>query len=234
MADPLIAVELRGVTKRYREGEGEHVVFRDLDLAVARGRITALVGPSGSGKSTLLNLVAGIDLPSAGAVVVDGVDLAALAERERTLFRRERIGVVFQFFNLLPLLTVEENLMLPLELLGRGGGEGRARAGALLARVGLAERRASFPDRLSGGEQQRLAIARALVHRPALVLADEPTGNLDADTAQAVLGLFQDLVSEAGATVLLVTHSRDVAALAHRVLEVMHGRVVERPAQAQP
>jgi putative ABC transport system ATP-binding protein len=222
------AVELRRLTKVYHEGDSERVVFRDVDAAIGRGQITVVVGRSGSGKSTLLNLISGIDLPTSGAVVVDDTDLTALSERDRTLFRRQRIGFIFQFYNLIPLLTVEENLLLPLELTGRDDAPGRARARSLLERVGLVERAASFPDRLSGGEQQRIAIARALVHDPALILADEPTGNLDGDTAAVVLDILDRLVRELDKTVVMVTHSRDVVGVADRVFVVQHGRLMEQ------
>jgi putative ABC transport system ATP-binding protein len=176
----------------------------------------------------MLNLLAGIDQPTSGQVLVDGVDLGALGERDRTLLRRRRIGFIFQFFNLVPLLTVEENLLLPLELTAQADAKGRARARVLLERVGLGDRAATFPDRLSGGEQQRLAVARALVHDPALILADEPTGNLDTDTAQSVLDLLDGLVREYGKTVVMATHSREVVGLADRVFQVQQGRLVEQ------
>jgi len=221
------AVELSRLLKIYREGERKRVVLRDVDLCVARGEIVVLLGRSGSGKSTLLNLVSGIDRPTSGIVRVEGVDVAALSEMERTLFRRRRIGFIFQFFNLIPTLTVEENLLLPLELNGVAGAEARARALHLLDAVDLADRGASFPDRLSGGEQQRVAVARALVHDPSLVLADEPTGNLDAESARQVLGLLAALAREAGKTVVAVSHSEEVAALADRVLTLADGRLYE-------
>jgi putative ABC transport system ATP-binding protein len=227
------AVELRAVTKTYREGDGERVVFRDADAVVQAGEIAVLVGRSGSGKSTLLNLVAGIDLPTAGAVLVDGTDLGRLSEAGRTRLRRRHIGFVFQSFNLIPVLTAEENVLLPLELNGRAGAAGRARARALLERVGLADRGASFPDRLSGGEQQRLAIARAVAHEPPLVLADEPTGNLDAETAAQVVELLDELARERGATVIMVTHSRELIGAADRVFAVDHARLVELPARGR-
>ena len=227
MAPP--AVELRQLSKTYREGEAERVVLRDVSVTVAAGEIVVLVGRSGSGKSTLLNLIAGIDRPSAGSVAVSGTDLTALDEGARTRFRRRHIGFVFQFFNLIPLLTVEENLLLPLDLNGRAGAGGVARARALLDRVGLAGRGDSFPERLSGGEQQRVAIARALIHDPALILADEPTGNLDADTAAGVLDLLDALAREAGRTVLMATHSREVIGVADRIFTIERGALVERP-----
>jgi putative ABC transport system ATP-binding protein len=227
MATP--AVELRQLGKTYREGEAERVVLRDVSLTIARGEIVVLVGRSGSGKSTLLNLIAGIDRPTAGNVAVNGTDLTALDEQARTRFRRRHIGFVFQFFNLIPLLTVEENLLLPLDLNGRADAKGVARARALLERVGLAGRGDGFPERLSGGEQQRVAIARALIHEPALVLADEPTGNLDADTAAGVLDLLDTLARETGQTVLMATHSREVMGVADRIFTIERGALVERP-----
>jgi putative ABC transport system ATP-binding protein len=227
MAPP--AVELRNLSKTYREGEAERAVLRDVSLTVASGEIVVLVGRSGSGKSTLLNLIAGIDRPTAGSVAVNGTDLTALDEQARTRFRRRHIGFVFQFFNLIPLLTVEENLLLPLDLNGRADETGVARARELLERVGLAGRGDSFPERLSGGEQQRVAIARALIHEPDVILADEPTGNLDADTAADVLDLLDKLAREAGRTVLMATHSREVIGVADRIFTVQRGALVERP-----
>jgi putative ABC transport system ATP-binding protein len=229
---PPAAVELRRLTKLYREGQSERVVFRDVDAAIRPGEIAVLVGRSGSGKSTLLNLISGIDLPTSGSVAVDGTDITALSERDRTLFRRERVGFIFQLFNLIPLLNVEENLLLPLELTGKDDETGRARARDLLERIGLADRAQSYPDQLSGGEQQRVAVARALVHDPSLILADEPTGNLDADTAAVVLELLDRLVRELGKTVVMVTHSREVVGVADRVFAVQHGRLVERDGAA--
>ena len=224
------AVELVHVSKAYREGDSERAVLADVSVAIAPGEIAVLVGRSGSGKSTLLNLIAGIDRPTSGRVVVDGTDLTMLDEDARTRFRRRRIGFVFQFFNLIPLLTVEENLLLPLELNGMAGAAGAARARGLLERVGLGGRGGSLPDRLSGGEQQRVAIARALVHDPALILADEPTGTLDAETATVVLALLDGLAREAGKTVVMVTHSREVVGVADRIFAVQRGRLVEQPA----
>jgi putative ABC transport system ATP-binding protein len=220
-------VELRNLTKAYEEGDRRRVVLCEADVGIARGELAVLVGRSGSGKSTVLNLTSGIDLPDAGEVVVDGVSLSSLPERERTLFRRDRIGFVFQFFNLIPTLTVEENLLLPLELKGRVSSEERRRALGLLEEVGLADRAASFPDRLSGGEQQRVAVARALAHDPLLVLADEPTGNLDLDTGLQVLEILDRLTRQAGKTLVMVTHSREVVGLADRVLRIEDCRLVE-------
>ncbi|MBU5637116.1 ABC transporter ATP-binding protein [Geomonas sp. Red69] len=225
MAEPI--VELKGIGKSFREGDRERVVFRDASLSIATGSWVFLLGRSGSGKSTLLNLVSGIDLPDVGEVRVDGAALNRLSERERTLFRRNHIGFVFQFYNLIPTLTVEENVLLPLELAGLLTPVQRRRAGELLDAVGLADRSRAFPDRLSGGEQQRVAVARALVHAPKLVLADEPTGNLDAETGRQVLDLFQRLLRPAGTTLVLVTHSSEVATLADRVLSIKDGVLVD-------
>jgi putative ABC transport system ATP-binding protein len=220
-------VQVVDVRKRYREGDAEHIVLDGASVEVRAGEFVVLVGPSGSGKSTLLNLVGGMDLPDSGDVTVDGVSLVRMSERERTLFRRRRLGFVFQFFNLLPTLTVEENLLLPLELNGRAA-DGEALA--MLERVGLSARARAFPDRLSGGEQQRVAIARALVHGPVLVLADEPTGNLDDDNAESVLDVLESVTRAAGRTLIVVTHSDRVVGRADRVLELRHGRIVERHA----
>jgi putative ABC transport system ATP-binding protein len=203
------------------------VVLDGVDVSVLPGERVAILGPSGSGKSTLLNLVSGIDLPDEGVVRLAGTDLTALSEHDRTLFRRHRIGFVFQFYNLLPTLTVLENLLLPVELKGKVGPEDEARAAELLGRVGLEGRADAFPDRLSGGEQQRVAVARALVHEPALVLADEPTGNLDEETGARVAELLDELVRAHGRTLVVVTHSRELGARMDRVLRMSHGRLEE-------
>jgi putative ABC transport system ATP-binding protein len=232
MSAPL--VELKGICKSFREGDRERTIFRDASLAIAPGEWLFLLGRSGSGKSTLLNLVSGIDLPDRGEVVVGGKILNRLGERDRTVFRRNSIGFVFQFYNLIPTLTVEENVLLPLELTGALTPALTDRARGLLEQVGLADRAGTYPDRLSGGEQQRVAVARALVHQPKLVLADEPTGNLDAETGRQVLDLFQRLLRPSGATLVLVTHSGEVAQLADRVLTIREGRLVPPEAGARP
>ncbi len=216
-------LRLRGLSRTFVEGDRRHVVLDGLDLEVGRGQTVAILGPSGSGKSTLLNLISGIDDPDQGTVEVAGLRLDELGEHGRTLFRRRHIGFIFQFFNLLPTLTVQENLLLPLELNRREGAEDRVRE--LLERVGLSDRAGSYPDRLSGGEQQRVAIARALAHEPELILADEPTGNLDRETGARVLGLLDDLVRAPGRTMLVVTHSPDVLELADRALVLRDGRL---------
>ena len=210
-------VDIRALTKRYPEGERERVVFSGLNLRVARGERLAVVGRSGSGKSTLLNLIAGIDRADGGSIEVDGEDITRLSETARTLFRRRRIGFVYQFFNLIPTLTVSENVRLPLELNGVAAAQARESANDMLSRVGLAGRGEVFPERLSGGEQQRVAVARALVHEPLLVLADEPTGNLDAATGKRISELIIERAAAAGATLVLVTHDPALAARAGRV-----------------
>lgn len=224
-ASPLI--QIRQLRKAYHEGDEIRWIFEQLDLDVQCGEFVALVGRSGSGKSTLLNLVSGIDLPDAGLLRVDGHVLTALNETERTRFRRSRLGFVFQFFNLIPTLTVEENVLLPLELNGLKNLEYCRRAFYLLERVGLSDRRRSFPERLSGGEQQRLAIVRALVHQPSLLLADEPTGNLDAETSARIMEILLELPRQANTTVLMVTHSRELANQVDRLLYLKSGQVQE-------
>lgn len=209
------------LSKRFRD----RAVLDALQLDVAAGEYVAIVGESGSGKSTLLNLIAGLERPDAGHVRIDGIDVAALSDTDRTLTRRAKLGFVFQAFHILPHLTVLQNVELPLVLLGDDPERRSARAIELLAAVGLAGREASMPMELSGGELQRVAVARALVHRPALVLADEPTGNLDSVSSQQVMRLFRDLVDAHHQTVVLVTHDMNVAAHADRVLKVRDGRI---------
>jgi putative ABC transport system ATP-binding protein len=222
-----VALEAVGLRKVYREGGRDHVVLDDLTATVHRGARVAILGPSGSGKSTLLNVITGLDRPDAGSVHISGTELTAMSERDRTLFRRHHIGFVFQFYNLVPTLTVLENLLLPLELAGAVAGDEMERARRLLDEVGLGHRADAFPDRLSGGEQQRIALARALVHRPSLVVADEPTGNLDEDTAAMVADLLESLVERDGGTLVVVTHSRELAGRMDRVLRMSHGKLVE-------
>jgi len=220
-------IHLRGVSKAYLEAGRPRQVLDGVDLHIARGEFVCVMGRSGSGKSTLLNVLSGIDTPDAGQVLFDGCDLARLDDRARTLHRRRHLGFVFQFFNLVPTLSVAENVAMPLELNARADDTAVA---AWLARVGLASRAASYPDMLSGGEQQRVAIARALVHAPALVLADEPTGNLDADTAEQVLALLLELCRDQGTTLLVASHSAEMARAADRVLLLDHGRLRVRTA----
>ncbi len=230
-AAPLVVFDF--VSKAYDEAGRPRAVLSEVNLEVSEGEFVAIVGRSGSGKSTLLNLVAGLDEPSSGEVIVAGRSIGAMSERERTLFRRMTIGFVYQFFNLIPTLDVLENVRLPLELLGRRGADADAAAMALLEEVGLADRARSWTDRLSGGEQQRVAIARALAAGPRLVLADEPTGNLDADTGQVILDLLQRSTQARGKTLLVATHSRAVGMAADRVFRIEAGRLVA-PAPSSP
>ncbi|HSD75578.1 MAG TPA: ABC transporter ATP-binding protein [Steroidobacteraceae bacterium] len=216
---------IRALSRSFREGGRQHRVLAGLDADFARGETIAIMGRSGSGKSTLLNLICGIDRPDAGTIDIDGERVTALPERQRTLFRRRHLGFVYQFFNLIPTLDVEENVRLPLELNGIRGVEARRRSRAMLDQVGLGDRTQSAPDALSGGEQQRVAIARALVHGPSLVLADEPTGNLDDPTAESVMNLLDALVTASGGTLLIATHARSVASRADRVFELAEGRL---------
>ncbi|MBK8980428.1 MAG: ABC transporter ATP-binding protein [Planctomycetes bacterium] len=219
------ALELRGVHKRYREGDVERDVLRGIDLTLQPGETVALLGPSGSGKSTILHVAGGVDRPSSGSVRLAGQDLARLSEAARARLRRRQVGFVFQAFHLVPTLSAAENVALPLELDGRLDAAGRARVAELLARVGLGDRASARPDHLSGGEQQRVAIARALVHSPTLLLADEPTGNLDEDTAEVVIDLLTGLACEAGVATLVATHSAHFARRCDRALRLDHGLV---------
>ena len=203
--------------------------MKDANASFARGEFVAILGKSGSGKSTLLNLISGIDYVDQGTVCINGEDLTALNERQRTLFRRHKIGFVFQFFNLIPTLTVLENIVLPAELAGQSSQSARQYAMPLLEAVGLIDRTDTFPDRLSGGEQQRVAIARALVNDPLLLLADEPTGNLDEETGENVLALLDRLTRQAGKNMIMVTHSQEAAAYADRLLYLREGKLEPRP-----
>jgi len=218
-------VSLDNLCKSYQEGTSRREVLSGLTMEVGSGEAVALLGASGSGKSTLLNIISGLVIPDSGSVLVDNVELSKLSAEARTLFRRERIGFVFQFFHLIPTLTVMENLRLPLQLNGKDDEAGAERARSLLERVGLADRADSFPDRLSGGEQQRVAICRALVHQPPVVLADEPTGNLDGKTANEVLKLVLDLTSEEKVALVVVTHSESVAEQCSRIVRMAEGRL---------
>lgn len=225
MSDSLVRIE--NLSKSFREGEAVRHIFDDLNVTIAPGEFVVLLGRSGSGKSTLLNLLSGIDQPDGGTLMIGGQNLTTLSERQRTLFRRRYIGFIFQFYNLIPTLTVIENLLLPLELIGTRDSIALHQAQTLLDEVGLADRADSYPDRLSGGEQQRVAVARALIHRPQLLLADEPTGNLDAETGQQVLNLFSRLARQNNMTTLMATHSLEVAQLADRVLTIRAGQLLE-------
>jgi putative ABC transport system ATP-binding protein len=215
------------LSKSYYEGDVRRVVLQNAHAEFQPGEMTVILGKSGSGKSTLLNLISGIDAPDDGQVWVDGRDLTSLSERDRTLFRRAHIGFIFQFFNLIPTLTVGENVSLPLELNHVPKLQVRQKAQELLDTVGLLERWDTFPEKLSGGEQQRVALARALVHDPLLILADEPTGNLDEETGAQVMSLLARLAREHGRTLLMVTHSQEAASHADRVLRLSHGQLIE-------
>jgi putative ABC transport system ATP-binding protein len=215
------------LTKSYLEGGKRRVVLQDASLAIGRGEFLAILGRSGSGKTTLLNLISGIDQADQGMICLNGTNLTALNESERTLFRRQNIGFIFQFFNLIPTLSVWENITLPLELNGKMDPAGIQRAQSLLESVELADRKATFPDRLSGGEQQRIAIARALVHDPLLVLADEPTGNLDEDTGRHVLDLLDRLTRQSGKNLVMVTHNQEAASQVDRIVWLSEGKLVE-------
>ena len=215
-----------GLARAFEVGETRIEALRGIDLEVAAGEFVALVGPSGSGKSTFLNLVGGLDRATAGELWVDGVELSAGKEKALTEHRRTRVGLVFQSFNLLPRLTALENVALPLMFVGVPEGERLARAESLLRQVGLGERLAHRPTQLSGGEQQRVAIARALVARPAVILADEPTGNVDSVTGGEIMALLRRLNREQGVTLVLVTHDAEAAGFADRIVQLRDGRIV--------
>lgn len=219
-----MVVELTGVGRDYRRGDEVVHALVNLSLRLGAGEVLALVGPSGCGKSTALNLVAAVDRPDRGTVRVCGIDISAATESELITLRRRRIGMVFQAFHLVPHLTVEENITLPLALDGQRNTE---RVRGLIDRVGLAHRAGHYPSELSGGEQQRTALARALAHRPRVVVADEPTGNLDSRTGGAVVELLDELRREEGAALLLATHDTKVAAAADRICELADGRLVD-------
>lgn len=218
-------LETRGLTKVYGSGEVSVHALSGIDLGVAKGEFVAIMGPSGSGKSTLLHILGGVDVPTSGQVLLEGVDLASLDDDQRTLIRRERMGFIFQSFNLLPAFTAEENVALPLELSGMAPDEARDQAVENLKLVGMSHRRKHVPSTLSGGEQQRVAIARALVVEPAVLLADEPTGNLDSAKGQEVTALLRRLVDERQQTIVMVTHDAQVAAHADRLVRLRDGVV---------
>jgi putative ABC transport system ATP-binding protein len=219
------AIETRGLAKTVGR---DRRLFHNLSMAVAAGELVAITGDSGVGKSTLLNILAGLDVADAGDVLIEGMSLAGLAETRRTRLRRERIGFVFQAFHILPYLTLEQNVALPLALISPDGAAAKVRAGDMLAEVGLGNRGRDYARDLSGGELQRVAIARALVHHPAVILADEPTGNLDPDTATRVLDLFARAVRSRGAAAVIVTHSAATAAVADRVLRLTADGLIEQ------
>jgi putative ABC transport system ATP-binding protein len=221
-------VSVRNLSKGYTQGDRSRIILDSVDLDIARGEFFVLLGKSGSGKSTLLNLLSGIDKPDdsdATRIRIGGTDITTLNETQQTLFRRDHIGIVFQFFNLIPTLTVLENVTLPMELRGDSRRTSELAGRAMLERVGLDDRADSFPDKLSGGEQQRVAIARALAHEPMIVLADEPTGNLDDATGETVLAMLLELTRSAGKTLIMATHSMDITPLADRVCRIHEGKL---------
>jgi putative ABC transport system ATP-binding protein len=227
-----IRVAAREVRRRYGDGETAVDALDGVSLSIAAGELVAVMGPSGSGKSTLMHILAGLDRPTAGQVWIDGTDIARLGDTALTKLRRRHVGFVFQFFNLLPMLTAEENVVLPLEL--AGGARDREWVDELLDIVGLAGRRRHRPAQLSGGQQQRVAIARALVSRPTVMFADEPTGNLDSTTSAGILALLRDSVTAYGQTTVMVTHDPRAAAIADRILFLADGRVVTELGPSEP
>jgi len=225
-------VSANEITRRYGEGETAVDALRGVSLDVARAELVAVMGPSGSGKSTLMHILAGLDRPTTGEVEIDGTSIGELGDNELTKLRRKHIGFIFQFFNLLPMLTAEENIVLPLEL--AGGKQDKAWIDEVIGKVGLSDRRKHRPAELSGGQQQRVAIARALISRPTVMFADEPTGNLDSTTSTEILGLLRESVSAYGQTTLAVTHDANVAAIADRVLFLADGCVVKQMGRCEP
>lgn len=220
-------IRLKNLHKQFLEGGQKRQILQGTSASFERGEFIAILGKSGSGKSTLLNVISGIDQADLGEIIINGQTLTQLDENRRTLFRRKNIGFVFQFFNLIPTLRVIENVSLPLELLGVELKEARERASQILSEVGLANRLNTFPERLSGGEQQRVAIARALIHDPLVVLADEPTGNLDEETGEQVLALLDRLTRQIGKNLIMVTHSKENAIYADRIFELQGGCLIE-------
>lgn len=218
-----MAIELQNITKSYQEGGKRQTILSSASASFPSGRFSVILGKSGSGKSTVLNLIGGIDQPDSGKILIENNELTGLTDLERTLFRRRHIGFVFQFFNLIPTLTVLENTMLILELEGSVKNKQRAIAGDILREVGLGDRLQARPDRLSGGEQQRVAIARALAHDPALILADEPTGNLDHETGSTVLNLLASITRDRRKTLIMATHSEEALAAADHVYRIENG-----------
>jgi putative ABC transport system ATP-binding protein len=223
--ESLAVVSAKDVTRRYGEGDTAVDALRGVSLEVARGQLTAVMGPSGSGKSTLMHILAGLDRPTEGTVAIDGTDITRLGDTDLTKLRRRHIGFIFQFFNLLPMLTAEENILLPLELAGTK--RDKQWTNGLIDKVGLDDRRKHRPSELSGGQQQRVAIARALVSRPTVMFADEPTGNLDSQTSAEILRLLAESVQEFGQTTVMVTHDAHAAAIADRVLFLGDGLIVK-------
>ncbi|MEM2889368.1 MAG: ABC transporter ATP-binding protein [Candidatus Bathyarchaeia archaeon] len=220
-------VRLQNVYKVYKTGEAEIVALKDVSFNVDRGEYVTILGPSGSGKSTMLNIIGGLDRPTKGAVYVDGEDLQRLRDSKLARFRAEKVGFVFQFFNLIPTFTAFENIMVPAEILGLKREESKERAKMLIRKVRLEERKNHFPHQLSGGEQQRVAIARALINNPVLLLCDEPTGNLDSKSGAEIVSLLREINEEQGATLVVVTHDQRIAQEADRVVELVDGQIFE-------
>jgi len=223
-ATPTAVVSARDVTRRYGEGDAAVDALRGVTLDIVPGQFAAVMGPSGSGKSTLMHILAGLDKPTSGTVEIAGTDITDLSDSRLTLLRRHQVGFIFQFFNLLPMLTAEENILLPLRLAGES--IDRTWADAVIDQVGLSDRRKHRPAELSGGQQQRVAIARALASRPAVLFADEPTGNLDSSTSGEILKLLREMVTQYGQTMVMVTHDANAAAMADRVLFLADGQIV--------
>ncbi len=220
-----VIVQIKDLVKNYTEGGRNRTILDKVNADIYEGEFFVMLGKSGSGKSTLLNMLSGIDTADSGQIFIDGTDITALGDTKQTLFRRDNIGIVFQFFNLIPTLTVIENITLPHELRGKSRKESEVSARQLLERIGLASRADAFPDKLSGGEQQRIAIARALVHEPKIVLADEPTGNLDEDTGESVLKMLLELTRGAGKTLIMATHNPEIVPYADRVCRIQDGQL---------
>ncbi len=227
-----LAVSARDVTKRYGSGDAAVDALRGVSVNFPKGQFAAVMGPSGSGKSTLMNILAGLDMPTSGSVMIDGTEITTLKDKPLTLLRREKVGFVFQFFNLLPMLTAEENLELPMAIAGRRIDPEWERS--LISAVGLEDRRRHRPSELSGGQQQRVALARGLIARPAVLFADEPTGNLDTTTSDEMLKLLRGSVDEYGQTIVMVTHEAHAAAAADRVLFLRDGEIVEDHGHLEP
>jgi len=225
-----VVVAAHGVTRTYGEGDAVVHALRGIDLEIPRGQFTAVMGPSGSGKSTLMHILAGLDQPTEGSVTIEGEEITTMGDQELTLLRRRHIGFIFQFFNLLPMLTAEENIVLPLRISGRD--VDRAWIDEVIGKVGLSDRRSHRPSQLSGGQQQRVAIARGLVSRPTVMFADEPTGNLDSTTSEEILELLREAVESYGQTTVMVTHDARASAMADRILFLADGLIVRDQGRA--
>ena len=218
-------LKIKGLTKKYSTLDGEIVALNDVSFVAPDGEFIAIVGKSGSGKSTLLNMIGGLDIPDSGSILLDGTDIVKLSNRQTAILRRQKIGIIYQFYNLIPELNISENITLPAEL--DGAEPDREWLASILKTVGLDERENAYPNTLSGGQQQRVAIARALYNKPSLILADEPTGNLDAENGAEIMRLLKDMNKQSGATVLIVTHSESVASEADRVITISDGRIAD-------